>query len=71
MYVQYGVSHADYDGDPFQNNNILQAARLQRVVSDHAKRRSIRMSCDCLPLNAWQEKYIYMYNMYMYNICIC
>jgi len=32
MYVQYGVSHTDYDGDPFQNNNILLAARLQRVV---------------------------------------
>jgi len=47
------ISHTDYDGDPFQNNNILQAAR-QRVVWDHAKHRSIRMSCDCLRLNAWQ-----------------
>ena len=25
------ISHTDYDGDPVQNNNILQAAR-QRVV---------------------------------------
>ena len=46
------ISHTE---DPFQFNNILQAAR-ERVVWDHAKRWSIRMSCNCLRLNAWQEK---------------
>ena len=35
--------------------NIPQEGR-QRAVWDHAKRRSIRMSCDCLRLNAWQGK---------------
>jgi hypothetical protein len=48
-------SHTEYDGDPFQNNNILWEAQ-QRIVWDHAKCRSILLGCDCLRLNAWQEK---------------